>query len=87
MGTICIFLGLIVLVAFTGAGFFFSNSILSNQMYMSLLKIESATEVYTMVVGVCAFVGLLICLSLVMSGLIYNRSCKNADLLKKMYRH
>ena len=87
MGTICILLGLILLIAFTGVGFFASNLILSNELYMSLLAIQDATTVYLVVVGVCAFVGLLICLSLVMSGLIYNRVLKNNAILKRIVRH
>lgn len=87
MGTICILLGLILLIAFTGVGFFASNLILSNELYMSLLAIQDATTVYLVVVGVCAFVGLLICLSLVMNGLIYNRVLKNNAILKRIARH
>ena len=87
MGTICILLGLILLIAFTGVGFFASNLILSNELYMSLLAIQDATTVYLVVVGVCAFVGLLICLSLVMNGLIYNRVLKNNEILKRIARH
>ena len=87
MGTICILLGLILLIAFTGVGFFASNLILSNELYMSLLAIQDATTVYLAVVGVCAFVGLLICLSLVMNGLIYNRVMKNNAILKRIIRH
>ena len=87
MGTICILLGLILLIAFTGVGVFASNLILSNELYMSLLAIQDATTVYLVVVGVCAFVGLLICLSLVMNGLIYNRVLKNNAILKRIARH
>ena len=54
---------------------------------MSLLAIQDATTVYLAVVGVCAFVGLLICLSLVMNGLIYNRVLKNNAILKRIIRH
>ena len=87
MGTICILLGLIILIAFTGVGFFASNLVLSNELYMSLLAITDKTSVYLVVVGLCAFVGLLICLSLVMNGLIYNCVLKNNAMLKRMTRH
>ena len=87
MGTICILLGLIILIAFTGVGFFASNLVLSNELYMSLLAITDNTSVYLVVVGLCAFVGLLICLSLVMNGLIYNRVLKNNAMLKRRTRH
>ena len=87
MGTICILIGLIILIAFTGAGFLVSNMIISNQLYMSLLGLTNPSTLYVIVVGACAFIGLLICLSLVMNGLIYNRVCKNGAALKKINRH
>ena len=87
MGTICILLGLIILIAFTGVGFLASGAVLGNELYMSLLGVTDPTMVYVIVVGACAFIGLLICLSLVMSGLIYNRVCKNGAALKKITRH
>lgn len=87
MGTICILIGLITLIAFTGVGFLASNMIAANQLYMSLFKFSAPSEVYVLVTGVCAFVGLLICLGLVMNGLIYNRMCKNTALIKKLDRH
>ena len=81
MGTICILIGLIVLLAFTGGGFLVSNVIL--EKFAFTFKALNPTSVYVGVVGVCAFIGLLICLNLVMNGLIYNRVCKNASLMKK----
>ena len=87
MGTICILLGLILLIAFTGAGFLASNLVLSSEVYTTLLHINDPTMIYVVLVGVCAFIGLLICLSLVMNGLIYNRVCKNGAALKKIARH
>ena len=87
MGTICILIGLIILIAFTGAGFLAANLIASNQLYMSLLGLANPSTLYVIMVGACAFIGLLICLSLVMSGLIYNRVCKNGAALKKINRH
>ena len=86
MGTICILLGLIIFIAFTGAGFLLSNVVLSNELYMSLLGLKDPTMLYVIVVGACAFIGLLICLSLVMNGLIYNRVCKNGAELRKLNR-
>lgn len=86
MGTICILLGLIIFIAFSGAGFLVSNAVLSNELYMSLLGLSDPTMLYVIVVGACAFIGLLICLGLVMNGLIYNRVCKNGAELKKLSR-
>lgn len=83
MGTICILLGLILLIGCTGAGFFASNAVVSNELYMSLLGMTNASMVYIAIVGACVLVGLLICLSLVMNGLIYNRLGKIAKQKKR----
>lgn len=86
MGTLCIIIGALVLVASTGIGFLASNAIASNALYMSLLAVKTVTPVYVVGVGVCFFVGLLICLGLVMNGMIYNRVCKNAAAVRKLTR-
>ena len=86
MGTICILIGLIVLVAATFGGFLVSHAILSNDLYMSLLGLGAGLKVYGVVVGVCFVIGLLICLALVMSGLTYNRVSKNYEILKRVTR-
>lgn len=86
MGTICILLGLILLIGSAGAGFFASNAVVSNELYMSLLGMTNASMVYVAIVGLCVLLGLLICLSLVMNGLIYNRLGKIAKQ-KKHAKH
>ena len=86
MGTICILLGLILLILATFGGFLVSHAIISNELYMSLLGLSSGGKVYMIVVGACFAVGLLICLGLVMNGLIYNRVSKNYDMLKRITR-
>lgn len=73
MGTICILLGLIILLFMTGAGFFVSNMVLANQLYMSLLALSNTTIVYVVIVGIFFLIGLLICMGLVMDGMIYNK--------------
>ena len=83
MGTICIFLGVIFFITFTGGGFYLANEIIGNQLYMSLLAMNDTGIVYLIVVGVCAFIGLLICLNLVMHGINSNKLNK----LIKMHRH
>jgi len=83
MGTICILLGLIILILFIVGGFIASNAILGNITFMSLLAMNSSAQVYLIVVGLCAAIGLLICLNLVMHGLIYNKVAKTSALLKK----
>ena len=87
MGTICILLGLILLIGCTGAGFFASNAVVSNELYMSLLGMTNASMVYVAIVGLCVLIGLLICLSLVMNGLIYNRLGKIARQKKHRRQH
>ena len=86
MGTICILLGLILLIAFTGVGFFVSNLIISNELYMSLLALQNVSTVYLAVVGLFAFVGLLICLNLVMHGLNSNKLSKLQAQVKRIRR-
>ena len=87
MGTICILLGLILLVLTTCGGFLIAHAVASNELYMSLLGMNATASVYGVAVGACFLIGLLICLSLVMNGLIYNRVCKNSEALKRLKRH
>ena len=89
MGTICILLGLILLIALTGGGFYLSNIIVSNTTYMSLLGFANATDyklVYIIVVGLCFLIGLLICLNLVMHGLNSNKLNKLQSQLRRIKR-
>lgn len=86
MGTLCMIIGAVALVACTGIGFLVSNTVASNSLYMSLLALKSVVPVYLVGVGACFAVGLLICLSLVMSGMIYNRVCKNGASVRKLTR-
>ena len=76
MGTICIFLGIIFFIASIGGGFYVANEIISNQLYMSLLAMSDTDIVYVIVVGACAFIGLLVCLNLVMHGINSNKLSK-----------
>ena len=74
MGTICILLGLIIFFGSIFLGFAGANAFLSSQLVASFVNFAaSTTEVYIIAVGVCAFIGLLICLNLVMLGLIYRK--------------
>ena len=88
MGVLCIILGLVILVGFSGFGYIFAGKVLGNSLYISLFGLESIaanspSAVYAIVIGVCAFIGLLICMGLVMNGLIYNRMKQvNESLLK-----
>lgn len=81
MGTICILLGLIIFLGFVFIGFIAANSLapLVASLSGSLVSMSiSNTELYVIVVGIFAFIGLLICLNLVMHGLTYSKVCKLA---------
>lgn len=91
MGTICILLGIIMLFAFSGGGFvltnmFASKMIMGNPM-LQFLGFSNTASAYVVIVGACTFIGLLICLNLVMLGLIYNRTCKNGAVSNKKKHH
>ena len=87
MGTICILLGLILLVLATLGGFLISHAIASSELIMSLMGMSSVSTVYAVTVSACFVVGLLICLSLVMNGLIYNRLSKQGKTLQRLTRN
>lgn len=76
MGTICILLGFIVFLGSILLGFVGANSLLTSKTYEALVALQNDTQVYIYVVGICALIGLLICLNLVMHGLTYNKICK-----------
>lgn len=76
MGTICILFGLIIFLASIFLGFAASNWINVNLASSLVGMFPGQTEIYMIVVGVCGFIGLLICLNLVMHGLTYNKVCK-----------
>ena len=76
MGTICILLGLIIFLASILLGFSGANYISTSPLSTAWTAIPSGTELYIIVVGICGFIGLLICLNLVMHGLTYNKVCK-----------
>jgi len=84
MGTICILLGLIILILFVVAGFVAANAIQSSITIMSLLALKSTSMVYIASIGLCAAIGLLICLNLVMHGLTYNKVAKLNSSIKKI---
>ena len=77
MGTICNLLGLIIFLGslflgFAGAGFFMNSAVAQTFVTLS----ANSAQTYALFVGVCGFIGLLICLNLVMLGLTYNKVCK-----------
>jgi len=74
MGTICILLGLIILLCSLGLGCVGANYYLASPLSVTLQSLPSdPAVVYAIFVGICGFIGLLICLNLVMHGLTYNK--------------
>lgn len=76
MGTICILLGLIIFLGSIFLGFAGASSFLNSSLAITFGITASGTETYVLVVSICAFIGLLICLNLVMHGLTYNKLSK-----------
>ena len=87
MGIVSILLGAITFFCFTGAGAIIANALLEQKQTLSMaitsLKTVSDTSLMVGVVGLFAFIGLLIGLSLIMHGLTYNRIAKLSNHLKR----
>ena len=73
MGTICILLGVIILLGSAFLGLTLTRTYLTSTLPVSLAALPQGTTAYIVIIGVCVFIGLLICLNLVMHGLIYNK--------------
>ena len=74
MGTICIFLGLIIFLCSIGLGCVAANYYLASPLLSTFAALPSEPlEVYLICAGVLGFIGLLICLNLVMHGMTYNK--------------
>lgn len=76
MGTICILFGLIIFLGSILGGFVLANYLINSVGSTFLAVIPNEPRTYVIVVAICAFIGLLICLNLVMHGLTYNKLCK-----------
>lgn len=73
MGTLCILFGLVIFLVSLGLGCVGANWFVQAPLRYTLTTLPSDAEIYFLFIGVCGFVGLLICLNLVMHGLIYNK--------------
>ena len=80
MGVISILLGIIAFLGFTGAGAFMSNKLMNNYTFFGF---SSSTQFIIVMVSIFAFIGLLICMNLVMSGLTYNKLSKMRKQMKR----
>ncbi len=86
MGIISILLGIIAFFLFTGVGAILANFLVDYKtvLSMSLTSLEKVSNgaIIAVVVGIFAFIGLLICVNLVMAGLNHNKLAKIHNLLK-----
>ena len=80
MGVICILLGIITFLGFTGLGALAANAVLDYKVALSAafvaLEKVSNTTMIIVIVAAFAFIGLLIGLNLIMNGLTYNKVSK-----------
>ena len=84
MGTICILLGLIILVGSAFLGVYLTRAYLSSSLVSMLTTLPQGTTAYIVIIGICVFIGFLICLNLVMHGLTYNRVKKLEQNTRKL---
>ena len=77
MGTICILFGLIIFLGSIFLGFAAAQWMLVNLANTFKGIFTSDAQTYAVCVGVCAFIGLLIFLNLLMHGLTYNKLSKH----------
>ena len=73
MGTICILLGVIILLGSAFLGLTLTHTYLTSTLPVSLAALPQGTTAYIVIIGVCVVIGLQICLNLVMHGLSYNK--------------
>jgi len=87
MGIVSILLGAITFFVFTGAGAILANNLVEQKQVLSMaitsLRTVSDTSLMVGVVGLFAFIGLLIGVGLIMQGLTYNRIAKLHSQLKR----
>ena len=87
MGVISILLGLIAFFCFTAAGAitasYIEKTLARLSTSLTTLQAASTTTITAVIIGVFAFIGLLICINMVMNGLTYNKVNK----IQKRLRH
>ena len=80
MGVISILLGIIAFIAFTGAGAILGNELVSLKttfsMSLTTLANVSNTSIMVGVIGLFGFIGLLIGINLIVTGLNYSKVSK-----------
>ena len=80
MGVISILLGIIAFLGFTGVGAFLSNKLMNNYLFFGF---ANSTQFIAVMVSAFAFIGLLICVNLVMHGLTYRKLNKLVKLHRR----
>ena len=87
MGIVSILLGIITFFCFTGVGAILANTLVEQKQTLSFvvtsLSTVSDASLMIGVVGLFAFIGLLIGVSLIMHGLTYNRIAKLHSQIKR----
>ena len=89
MGVISILLGIIAFIGFTGAGAVLGNVYIQSfktlgQAFVSMQSSVSDTTIMIAFIGVFGFIGLLICITMVMQGLTYNKVCKIQKRIRRL---
>lgn len=89
MGVISILLGIIAFIGFIGAGAVMGNVYIQSfktlaQTFASMQSSLSDTTIMALFIGVFGFIGLLICITMVMQGLTYNKVCKIQKRIRRL---
>lgn len=89
MGVISILLGIIAIIAFTGAGAVLGNAYIGaagkiSSAFTALESSLSNTTVMAIFIAVFFFIGLLIGMTLIMLGLNYNKLCKIQKRVRRL---
>ena len=87
MGTVSILLGIVTFLGSTTGGIFLSTYLINEKnndtIIGSIIRGVSDGKAMAVIIGACAFIGLLICMNLVMAGLNYNKLRKVQRAVKR----
>ena len=87
MGVVCILLGIIAFLTFTTAGAVIAVQLVNYKASMSLMLTSlssiSDANLYIIIIGLFTFIGLLVCVSMVVQGLTYNKIAKMQTMLRR----
>ena len=87
MGVVCILLGIIAFLTFTTAGAVIAVQLVNYKASMSLMLTSlssiSDASLYAIIIGLFTFIGLLVCVSMVVQGLTYNKIAKMQTMLRR----